>query len=174
MVQRCSVKKGVLRNFAKFTGKHLCQSLFFNKVAGQKRGSSTGVSCEFCKISKNTFLQNTSGRLLLAIKPHRFFSQKYKYYRVPKASVYHTCLTFLYPIITNTPGAGKMRAWLSMYAHFDFGSCLGSLKGTKKIIGTCFEYCPIFRHFEFSDDVINWEKMCFFTLKIYFYECINL
>ena len=29
----CSVKKGVLENFAKFTGKHLCQSLFFNKVA---------------------------------------------------------------------------------------------------------------------------------------------
>ena len=27
-------KKSVLRNFAKFTGKHLCQSLFFNKVAG--------------------------------------------------------------------------------------------------------------------------------------------
>ena len=27
-------EKGVLRNFAKFTGKHLCQSLFFNKVAG--------------------------------------------------------------------------------------------------------------------------------------------
>ena len=27
-------KKGVLRNFAKFTGKHLCESLFFNKVAG--------------------------------------------------------------------------------------------------------------------------------------------
>ena len=29
-------KNGVLRNFAKFTGKHLCQSLFFNKVAGLK------------------------------------------------------------------------------------------------------------------------------------------
>ena len=27
-------KKGVLRHFAKFTGKHLCQSTFFNKVAG--------------------------------------------------------------------------------------------------------------------------------------------
>ena len=26
-------KGGVLRNFTKFTGKHLCQSLFFNKVA---------------------------------------------------------------------------------------------------------------------------------------------
>ena len=32
--RRCSVRKGVLRNFAKFTGKHLCQSLFFDKVAG--------------------------------------------------------------------------------------------------------------------------------------------
>ena len=27
-------KKGVLTNFAKFTGKHLWESLFFNKVAG--------------------------------------------------------------------------------------------------------------------------------------------
>ena len=27
---RCSMKKVVLRNFTKFTGKHLCQSLFFN------------------------------------------------------------------------------------------------------------------------------------------------
>ena len=27
-------EKGVLTNFGKFTGKHLCQSLFFNKIAG--------------------------------------------------------------------------------------------------------------------------------------------
>ena len=31
--QRCSMKKGALRNFTNFTGKHLCQSLFFHKVA---------------------------------------------------------------------------------------------------------------------------------------------
>ena len=38
-------KKVVLKNFAKFTGKHLCWSLFFNKVAGgaKKRDSGTGV-----------------------------------------------------------------------------------------------------------------------------------
>ena len=42
-------KKGVFGNFAKFTGKHLCQRLFFNKVAGLrpatllKRDSGTGV-----------------------------------------------------------------------------------------------------------------------------------
>ena len=30
------ISKGFLRNFAKFTGKRLCQSFFFNKVAGLK------------------------------------------------------------------------------------------------------------------------------------------
>ena len=29
-------QKGVLKNLEKFTGKHLCWSLFFNKVAGGK------------------------------------------------------------------------------------------------------------------------------------------
>ena len=33
-------KKGVLSNFAKFTGKNLCQSLFFNKVAGLRSATS--------------------------------------------------------------------------------------------------------------------------------------
>ena len=39
------MKKGVLRNFAKFKGKHLCQSLFFNKVLATllKKDSGTGV-----------------------------------------------------------------------------------------------------------------------------------
>ena len=32
-------KKSVFRNLAKFTGKHLSQSLFFNKVAGQQISS---------------------------------------------------------------------------------------------------------------------------------------
>ena len=33
--QRCSIRKGVLRNFVKFTGKHLCQSRFFSPNAGK-------------------------------------------------------------------------------------------------------------------------------------------
>ena len=46
----CSVRKSVLRNLAKFTGEHLSQNLFFNKVAGpdlqlySKRDSGTDVS----------------------------------------------------------------------------------------------------------------------------------
>ena len=29
---RCAVREGVFRNFAKFTGKHLCKILFFNSL----------------------------------------------------------------------------------------------------------------------------------------------
>ena len=54
--RRCSGKKCALRNFAKFTGKDLCRSLFFNKVAGLR-------PCK--KFLRTPVLQNTSGRLLL-------------------------------------------------------------------------------------------------------------
>ena len=52
-------KKGVLKSFAKFTGKHLCHSLFFNKIAGLRstallKKSAQVFSCEFCEIYKNT------------------------------------------------------------------------------------------------------------------------
>ena len=53
-------KKGALKNFAKFTGKHMYQSLFFNFI--KKRDSGT---CVFLWILRNfeehLFLQNTSG-----------------------------------------------------------------------------------------------------------------
>ena len=49
-------EKGVLRNFTKFTGKHLCRSLFLNKVAGLRPAF---LLSEFCEISKNTFPYRT-------------------------------------------------------------------------------------------------------------------
>ena len=57
------MKEGVLRNFAKLPGKHLCQRLIFNKVASQakafnfikKESLAQAFSCEFCEISKNAF-----------------------------------------------------------------------------------------------------------------------
>ena len=55
-------EKECFRNFAKFTGKHLCLSLFFNKVSGlrpptslKKRPWHSSFFCEFCEISKKTF-----------------------------------------------------------------------------------------------------------------------
>ena len=41
---RFSVKKGVLRNFAKLTGKPLCQSLFLKKVASIKPATPLDTS----------------------------------------------------------------------------------------------------------------------------------
>ena len=34
--QEMSYQKGVLKNFAKFKGKQLCQNLLFNKVVGRR------------------------------------------------------------------------------------------------------------------------------------------
>ena len=71
------MKKGVLENFAKFLGKHLCQSLFFNKVAGlrpatllKKRLWLRCFPVNFAKFSKQPFLQNTSGLLLVTSEIH--------------------------------------------------------------------------------------------------------
>ena len=66
------LKKGVLRNFTQFTGRHLCQRLFFNKAAGVKPVYSERrrlwhrcFPVNFVKFLRAPFLQNTSGRGLL-------------------------------------------------------------------------------------------------------------
>ena len=77
--QSCSMKKGVLRNSTKFTGK----LLFFNKVGGlrkcvlrnflrpttlfKKRLWYRYFPVNFAKFLRTPFLQNTSGRLLLNV-----------------------------------------------------------------------------------------------------------
>ena len=77
--QRCSVKKVILRNFAKFTGKHLCQSPFLNKVASYRPKACNFIKKEtlvqmffreFSKFLVTRFLQNTSGRLRLIVVHH--------------------------------------------------------------------------------------------------------
>ena len=55
-------KKGVLRDFPKFTGKDLCQSFFFNKVACNFTKKETMAQVFFsklCEISNNTFSYRT-------------------------------------------------------------------------------------------------------------------
>ena len=59
--RRCSVRKGVLRNFAKFAGKHLCRVFFFIKLQAsacnfiKKETLAQVLSSQFSKVSKNTF-----------------------------------------------------------------------------------------------------------------------
>ena len=60
VARRCSVKKGTLKNFAKFTGKHLCSGLRSQACDFIKKGTLVQVfSYEFCKISKNAFSYRT-------------------------------------------------------------------------------------------------------------------
>ena len=73
-----TVTKGVLwkgvKNSAKFTGKHLCQSPLFNKVVGLrpatllwKRLWHSCFPMNFAKFLRTFFLQNISERLLLEL-----------------------------------------------------------------------------------------------------------
>ena len=72
-------KKGVLRNFTKVTGKHLCQNLFFNNVAGprnatllKKRLWHRCFPVNFAKFLRTRFLTEYLRRLLLNLN----FSKK--------------------------------------------------------------------------------------------------
>ena len=50
-------KKGILRNFEKFTGSTCARASFFNKVAGF--GQNFKEICKFCEISKKSFSYRT-------------------------------------------------------------------------------------------------------------------
>ena len=75
----CSMKKHVLRNFPKFTGKHLYWSLFLIKLKASCRPWCFAVY--FAKFVRTPFVQNTSRRLLLQLvtltinKPRHIHSQ---------------------------------------------------------------------------------------------------
>ena len=56
VIQRYSVKKGVLKNIVKFTGKHLCYSLLSNKVAGLRRVWYGCFPVNFAKSLRTLFL----------------------------------------------------------------------------------------------------------------------
>ena len=69
VVQRCSIKKGVLRNCEKLTGKHLCHRLCHRCFP-----------VNFAKFLRTPFLQNTSGRLLLQAVQLGYFFAMYSLY----------------------------------------------------------------------------------------------
>ena len=65
---RSVYKKGVLKNFAKFTRKQLCQRLLFNKVAGPRPATLLKrklwyrcLPVNFAIFLRTPVLQNTSG-----------------------------------------------------------------------------------------------------------------
>ena len=70
------MKKGTLRKFTKFRGKHQCQGLFFNKVAGlrlatllKKKLWHRCFPLNFATLLRTPFLENNFGRLPLMRMP---------------------------------------------------------------------------------------------------------
>ena len=61
IVRSCSVRKVFLKIWQKFTGNHLCQSLFLIKLQAdacnfiKNKTLAQVFSCEFCQIFKNTY-----------------------------------------------------------------------------------------------------------------------
>ena len=71
--RRCSVKKGVLKKFGNFTGKHLCWSLFLIKLQAQslvkKRLQHWRFPVKFAEFLRTSILKNICERLLLFVSP---------------------------------------------------------------------------------------------------------
>ena len=130
--RRCSVTKGVLRNFAKFTGKHLYQSFFFNTVAGacsfiKKETLAQVFSCESCEISKNAFCYRTPPvaasvccrRKVATVKIEKLKAFIIKYYDISKT--YSVQFHLLY--LVNLP-------YFYFFIHGFQSSILHKLKNT--------------------------------------------
>ena len=110
----------VLKNFVKFTGKKLCQSPFFNKVAGLrpvtllKKRLWQMFSCEFREIFRNTFFTEHL-RWLLLNKTYKkmsvwspwnyFFSSSFDFFIYISDSLYTVSiqgLNFIHPRLVFT------------------------------------------------------------------------
>ena len=83
---RCSLKK-VFLEISQNSQENICaRDYFLIKLQAyfiKKESVAQVFSCEFCEISKNTFFQNTSGRLLLLF-PHKtayFFNNSLNAYK---------------------------------------------------------------------------------------------
>ena len=68
--RRCSIKKGILKHFVIFAGKHICRGLLFNKIAGhqacnsiKKRLRHRYYLANISKFIRRPILKNISERL---------------------------------------------------------------------------------------------------------------
>ena len=81
-------KIGVLKNFANFTAKHVCLSLFLIKLQAWgpvtllKRDSNTKFSCKICEILKTPFFREHLQRLLLRLVPKYFVCREKCHWRL--------------------------------------------------------------------------------------------
>ena len=104
-------KKDVLKNFAKFTGKHRCQSLFSNKVAGFRPATllKKGLrhrcfSVNFAKILRTSFLTEYLQWLLPVFKEYEMGTLVRNVLKSPKLTGSSQCSrSFFLTCIRSSP-----------------------------------------------------------------------
>ena len=105
-------KKDVLKNVAKFTGKHLCESFFLNKVVSESLAQL--FSYELCEIVKNTFFYRTPPVVASVcsffvsswLRGKRHIQNRFKHLRQSsswKCSMTKTSVYEINPFLTNIP-----------------------------------------------------------------------
>ena len=142
-------KKGVLRIVATFTGKYLCQSLYFNEVVGLRPSSLLKWRLwdfgRFCKIFKNTYPYRTPPVAASGRKTFTLVKQE-------QILIYQKInLMNLEALVKICGDDSRDHCLFSM--HFEqlfISSCL--------ILSTCI--WPIF-HFFYPENIKNQEIFCF-------------
>ena len=95
-------KKGALRNFIKFTGKHLCQSLIFNKVLLKMRLWHRCFPMNFVKFLRTPFFIEHLWWLLL------FF---FFFFLIDCDFIIFVLLTYFRALILNLPWNNAAKYW---------------------------------------------------------------
>ena len=121
-------KKGVIRNSTIFTGKHLCQISFFNKVAGltpkacnfiKKDTLAQVYSCEFFKFSKNTFPYRTAP---VATSVYSHYFHGYKMGTLTRSELNH--LMAMFPFMSMLPVIFSKRCRIGKHSEAATGGVL--------------------------------------------------
>ena len=126
-------KKGILKNFAKFTEKQLCQSLFFDKVS--------------CEIFKNTYFYRTrlvtpsaKMRFLLFFTETKAKAQRLRYLLLQRHKVQDNCSSFFILLFLKIKTlltlwvASKKGKNLKVYSVYQEPKCRASQKEKSKIM----------------------------------------
>ena len=128
---KCCVKKGVLKNFAKFTGKYLCWSLFFNKVEGLRPATS---------LKKK--LQHRSFPMNLAISFYTFFTE---HLRKTACAIYNYSLKY-----SETSSFTKLVTRIK--STYNFITLARTINTTELLLRTC--HMSIMEHFCEKDKLL--------------------
>ena len=127
-----------IKNFAIFTGKHLFWGPFLIKLQAfraatfLKRDHNTGVSCEYCKLFKNSFFIENLRWLLLTVLPQYSEVNWCVPYLISSLHVLSNLIKNLRKTLhkwffTITWQNNFFLIWIILSSVFDFRICLGEI-----------------------------------------------